>query len=102
MSYSIRTPDTVEAEAALLTPADFEGVDGVLLSAKLCERFSKSQDRTVQFVWGYIFGDAKGRFAPGTFIRTTDFVGEPEGDVYKTLNSTYRIRFRQETDDDAG
>lgn len=97
MSYPLRTSDAIRAEGAALTPVDFEGVDGVLLSARIESHESQSLGRTVQIAWGYLFGDRKGRFRDGEFVRTSYFTQEPQGDVYKALNSTYRIRLCSET-----
>ncbi|USN14127.1 hypothetical protein PAPPERLAPAPP_04530 [Brevundimonas phage vB_BpoS-Papperlapapp] len=101
MSAYLQAPAHIAAEAAGLTPADFEGVDGVLLGAWLMDRDSVSLGRTVQIGWGYIYGDRKGRFEDGAYIHTSYFTAEPVDGVYKTLNSTYRLRLRPETADDA-
>lgn len=101
MSYLILAPEAIAAEAARLTPEDFEGVDGVLLDAVFTEYESVSLGRTAQFAWGYIYGDKKHRFHQGEYIRTTAFVEAPVDGVYKTRNSTYRIRPRPEAADDA-
>lgn len=96
MSYPITPPEPIQAEAALLGPADFEGVDGVLLGASIREHESRSQGRTVNRAAGYIYGDRKGRFRDGDFVITSYFTEPAVDGVYKTLNSTYRIRLRPE------
>ena len=41
-------------------------------------------------IWGHVHGDTKGRFEPGTFIRTS-LVLKIENDIAVTLNSAYRL-----------
>ena len=101
MSSRIQPPALIQAEAALLGPADFEGVDAVLLGGVITDRESRSLGRMVQFAWGYIYGDRKGRFGAGEMVRTSYFTEPAVDDVYTTRNSTYRIRLRAETPDDA-
>lgn len=97
-SHNYTPPEAVKAEAALLTAADFDGVDGVILDAKIHE--VASRDRTVAIAWGYVYGDRKLRFEDGALIHTSYFTEPPVGDVYKTRNSIYRIRLRPEPADD--
>lgn len=47
-------------------------------------------------VRGYIFGDRKGRFDDGTFIRTSH-VQRVEGQIVHTRNSVYRLVPIEET-----
>lgn len=41
-------------------------------------------------LWGNIYGDVKGRFPDGHFVRTS-LVQHFDGDVVYTRNSTYKI-----------
>ncbi|QGH74850.1 hypothetical protein MAL1_00104 [Bacteriophage DSS3_MAL1] len=51
-------------------------------------------------LWGHVYGDAKGRFPDGLFIRTSAIVKIEDG-IALTLNSAYRlIEDKEETNDD--
>ena len=42
------------------------------------------------FYHGYIYNDTKGRFPDDTLIRTSEVVSV-DGDILKTLNTTYKL-----------
>jgi len=51
-------------------------------------------DKNIGVVWGYIYGDTKGRFPDGTHIHTSSIkpTGKlVEGFVVTTRNSSYKL-----------
>lgn len=46
-------------------------------------------------VWGYVYGDTKGRFSDGTLIHTSSVAANQaplqQGGLLKTRNSVYRL-----------
>ncbi|USN15391.1 hypothetical protein KIKIMORA_02450 [Brevundimonas phage vB_BpoS-Kikimora] len=83
-------PTAVQEAAALLTDADFEDVDAVLLGAN---RMGFAVGKA--YLSGYIYGDKKQRFSDGDFVYTSN-LNMIAGDVAATLNSRYRVRFAEE------
>ena len=56
-------------------------------------------DTNYNVVWGYIWGDSKGRFRDGTWIHTSVVTNAKPGDkpaVIETLNSTYEVQWADE------
>jgi hypothetical protein len=54
-----------------------------------------------QCVWGFLYGDVRDRWPDGTFIHTSRVVGAKRGEkpeIIKTLNSTYRVDWLDETE----
>lgn len=49
-----------------------------------------AEDKKYNVIWGFIYGDTKGRFRDGTWIHTSNIV-ERKGKIIKTLNSTYKL-----------
>lgn len=60
----------------------------------------KEQVGDITIIWGYIYGDTKGRFYDGQYIHTS-FLKMPaeevdnlkEGDILLTNNSTYKLGY---------
>jgi hypothetical protein len=52
------------------------------------------KDPVFNIIWGYIYGDTKGRFTDGTHIHTSDLMTSGpffKGKVVRTLNSFYSL-----------
>lgn len=97
-----RVPKSVLEASQLLTEADYEGVDGVVVNAVIEPwPFNAAQ----KVAWGYLFGDKKCRFYEGQWIHTSEIVSGPDEDgILKTKFSTYRLKMKpeSETDDASG
>jgi hypothetical protein len=62
-------------------------VDGVLARARI-----RTNYRGEYFAEGYIYSDAKGRFADNIFIYTSTILDGPDANgIIKTQNSVYQV-----------
>lgn len=50
----------------------------------------KNYVREGNVIWGYIYGDSKGRFVDDTFIHTSRIVNIKD-DILETRNSVYKL-----------
>jgi len=91
-------PQHILAEAEALTPEDLEGVDGVILGARIEGWYG---DDTKPVAWGYLFRDRLMRFRDGDWIHTSQIMeGPDETGLIKTMNSVYRLKLRPSEKED--
>lgn len=58
------------------------------------EQWHREQVSRKEFIiYGYVYGDTKGRFPDGTYIQTSGVMNRAikEGDIVKTRNSVYKL-----------
>lgn len=58
------------------------------------EQWHREQTSRKEFIiYGYVYGDTKGRFPDGTYIHTSGIKNRKltKGDIVKTRNSVYKL-----------
>ena len=63
----------------------------VNITAELKDAFKQYLPDDSYIIWGKIHNDSKGRFKNGDFVHTSTVISYLGNDLYKTLNSVYKV-----------